>query len=198
MLLKQKSTRTSAPTCILSSAAEERREKRRGPSRASARPITCGASGTYCRDLRGVSVENTVEGELPTYLHKGEPVPPASRSGYPGTVDRRRRTAMELNATSASRSRPWNGSGPWSGRRSRPSDASRMMRPRNSSRTPPKPSPTRRRPRPTAARWIREGRGRGAGGAMTDLEPHRHDGDAGQGSLPATRPSRARRWPVPL
>ena len=95
VLLKQKHADERA---YLASYQAAEAAQKRGPIQGERKTYNVRGVRKHTRNnLRGVSVENTVEGELPTYLHKGEPkVLPGVAKRLAWDRDRRRRTAMEL------------------------------------------------------------------------------------------------------
>ena len=95
VLLKQKHADERA---YLASYQAAEASQKRGPIQGERKTYNVRGVRKHTRNnLRGVSVENTVEGELPTYLHKGEPkVLPGVAKRLAWDRDRRRRTAMEL------------------------------------------------------------------------------------------------------
>ena len=164
VLLKQKHADERA---YLASYQAAEASQKRGPIQGERKTYNVRGVRKHTRNnLRGVSVENTVEGELPTYLHKGEPrVLPGVAKRLAWDRDRRRRTVLELKRHQRIEVQALERK--WAKERAALASERRVeeMRLRELIAHATRPSPTRKRPRPTAARWMRGRRGRGAGGA---------------------------------
>ena len=95
VLLKQKHADERA---YLASYQAAEASQKRGPIQGERKTYNVRGVRKHTRpDIRGVSVENTVEGELPTYMHKGHPkVLPGVAKRLAWDRDRRRRTVLEL------------------------------------------------------------------------------------------------------